>query len=294
MKPPARSGLSRRGKESALKTLKDKVAAVTGAASGIGRALATNLAAKGCHLAISDIDEPGLRETTGLVAGRSPDVKVTTHVVDVADREQVYRYADDVVREHGRANIIINNAGVAVGDTIEEVSYEDFEWIVNINFWGVVYGTKAFLPYLKKEPEGHVVNISSINGIVPNPLNGPYCSTKFAVRGFTETLRQELHDSSVGVTVVHPGGIGTDIVRNARIRRHINPAKTPEQLAMDFDKNVVRNTADFAAQAIIAGIEKNRQRVLVGGDARLLDRMTRLFPEGATRFVSYMTHKYAK
>jgi short-subunit dehydrogenase len=277
-----------------LKTLKDKVAAVTGAASGIGRALAANLAAKGCHVAVSDIDEAGLRETASLVAGRNPNVKVTTHVVDVAEREQVYRYADDVVGRHGRVHIIINNAGVAVGDTIEEVSYEDFEWIVNINFWGVVYGTKAFLPYLRKEAEGHVVNISSINGIVPNPLNGPYCSTKFAVRGFTETLRQELQGTSVGVTVVHPGGIGTNIVRNARIRRHINPKKTPAELAADFDKNAVRNTADFAAQAIIAGIEKNRQRVLVGGDAKLLDRMTRLFPEGATRFVSYMTHKYSK
>ncbi len=128
-------------------------------------------------------------------------MKVTTHIVDVANREQVYQYADDVVKEHGRVNIIINNAGVAVGDSIEEVSYEDFEWIVNINFWGVVYGTKAFLPYLKKEPEGHVVNISSINGIVTNPLNGPYCSTKFAVKGFTETLRQEMKGTSVGVSV---------------------------------------------------------------------------------------------
>jgi hypothetical protein len=275
-----------------LKTLSNRVAAVTGAASGIGRALATNLAAKGCHLAISDIDEAGLRETASLIP--NPNVKVTTHVVDVADREQVYRYADDVVAQHGRVHIIINNAGVAVGDTIEEVSYEDFEWIVNINFWGVVYGTKAFLPHLKKQPEGHIVNISSINGIVPNPLNGPYCSTKFAVRGFTETLRQELHGTSVGVTVVHPGGIGTKIAHNARVRRHINPNKTPEQLAADFDANVVRNTADYAAREIIAGIQKNRQRVLVGGDAKLLDRLTRLFPEGATRFVSYMTHKYAR
>jgi short-subunit dehydrogenase len=275
-----------------MKTLADKVAAVTGAASGIGRALATNLAAKGCHLAISDVNEQGLQETAKLVADKN--VRVTTHIVDVANREQVYQYADDVVQQHGKVNIIINNAGVAVGDSIEEVSYEDFEWIVSINFWGVVYGTKAFLPHLKKEPEGHVVNISSINGIIPNPLNGPYCSTKFAVRGFTETLSQEMKGTSVGVTVVHPGGIGTDIVRNARIRRHINPNKTPDQLAADFDENVVRNTADFAARTIISGIEKNKQRVLVGGDAKLLDKFTRLFPVTASRFLRYMVYKYSE
>ena len=196
-----------------MKILTDRVAAVTGAASGIGRALATNLAAKGCHLAISDVNEQGLRETANLVAHKN--AKVTTHIVDVADRDQVYRYAEDVVNQHGRVNIIINNAGVAVGDSIECVSYEDFEWVVGINFWGVVYGTKAFLPYLKKEPEGHIVNISSINGIIPNPYNAPYCATKFAVKGFTETLSQEMRGTSVGVTCVHPGGIGTNIIRNA-------------------------------------------------------------------------------
>ena len=275
-----------------MKTVTDRVAAVTGAASGIGRALATNLAAKGCHLAISDVNEKGLEETASLVADKN--VKVTTHIVDVANREQVYRYAEDVVKQHGRANIIINNAGVGVGDSIEEVSYEDFEWVVGINFWGVVYGTKAFLPYLKKEPEGHVVNISSINGIVPNPLNGPYCSTKFAVKGFTETLSQEMRGTSVGVTVVHPGGIATDIVRNARLRKHLNPNKTPDEMATDFDEKVVRNTADFAARIIISGIEKNKQRVLIGGDAKLMDRMTRLFPVTATRFLSHLVHKWAE
>jgi hypothetical protein len=275
-----------------VKSLTDRVAAVTGAASGIGRALAVNLAAKGCHLALSDVNEQGLRETARLVTNRN--VKVTTHIVDVANRGQVYRYADDVVKKHGRVNIIINNAGVAVGDSIEEVSYEDFEWIVGINFWGVVYGTKAFLPHLRKEPEGHIVNISSINGIVPNPLNGPYCSTKFAVKGFTETLCQEMRGTSVGVTVVHPGGIGTDIVRNARIRRHIHPNKTPEDAAAAFDKKAVRNTADFAARTIISGIEKNKQRVLVGGDAKLIDRMTRLCPVTATKFISRITYKWSE
>ena len=197
------------------------------------------------------------------------------------------------MNQHGRANVIINNAGVALGNSLEDVSYEDFEWIVNINFWGVVYGTKAFLPYLKKEPEGHIVNISSINGIVPNPHNGPYCATKFAVKGFTETLCQELHGTSVGATVVHPGGIGTNIVRNGRIRKLVNPDMTHEEMVARFDEQVVRNTADLAAKTIISGIEKNKQRVLIGGDAKLLDRMTRLFPVGATRFLRYLTYKYS-
>lgn len=273
-----------------MKSLANKVAAVTGAASGIGRALATNLAAKGCHLALSDVNAQGLQETAAMIT----NVNVTTHIVDVADRDQVYRYAEDVVKQHGKVNIVINNAGVGVADSIEEVSYEDFEWIVGINFWGVVYGTKAFLPYLKKEPEGHIVNISSINGIVPNPYNGPYCATKFAVKGFTETLSLELKGTSVGVTVVHPGGIATNIVRNARIRRSRNPDMTQEELAVAFDEKVARNTADFAAHAIISGIERNRHRVLIGGDAKFLDRITRLFPVGATRLLAHIAQTYSK
>jgi short-subunit dehydrogenase len=272
-----------------METLADKVAVVTGAASGIGRSLATNLAAKGCHLAISDLNQEGLQETANLVS--SQNVKITTHLVDVANRDQVYQYADEVVKQHGKANIVINNAGVALGDSIEDVSYEDFEWIMNINFWGVVHGTKAFLPYLKKEPEGHIVNISSINGIVPNPYNGPYCATKFAVKGFTETLRQELHGTSVGVTVVHPGGIKTDIVRNGRFRKHAQPNMSKEHLAAVYDEKLFKTTADTAARTIVSGIENNKQRILIGGDAKFLDWLTRLFPVSATRLMRYMTYK---
>jgi NADP-dependent 3-hydroxy acid dehydrogenase YdfG len=275
-----------------MKTLTDRVAVITGAGSGIGRSLAVNLAAKGCHLAISDLNQESLQETANLAGNQG--VKVTTHLVDVANRNQVYRYADEVVKQHGKANIVINNAGVALGDSIEDVSYEDFEWIVNINFWGVVYGTKAFLPHLKKEPEGHIVNISSINGIVPNPCNGPYCATKFAVRGFTETLKQELQDTSVGVTVVHPGGIKTDIVRNSRFRKHVNLNMTQEDLVAAYDEKIFRTTADTAARTIISGIENNTQRVLIGGDAKFLDWLTRLLPVNATRILRYMTYKYTE
>jgi short-subunit dehydrogenase len=188
----------------------------------------------------------------------------------------------------------VNNAGVSVAATFEEQSLEDLEWIVGINFWGVVYGTKAFLPYLKKEPEGHIVNISSINGILPNPCNGPYCATKFAVKGFTETLRQELHGSSVGVTVVHPGGIQTNIARNARFRRFMDPNVTREDLVGVYEEKLFKTTADTAAQQIISAIETSRPRLLIGGDAKFMDLFTRLLPVSATRFITRMSHKYAK
>jgi len=190
-------------------SLKGKVAAITGAGSGIGRYLAINLADEGCPAAISDVDEKGLQETANMLDDKPVDV--TTHLVDAADRDQVYRFADDVVREHGKANIIINNAGVGLTTSLEEVSYEDFEWLLGINLWGVIYDSKAFLPHLKQQPEDHIVNISSVHGLFTNPRAGPYCTSKFAVRGFTQTLHQELKGTSVSVSCVHPGGIDTNI-----------------------------------------------------------------------------------
>ena len=161
-----------------MKILKNKTAAVTGAASGIGRMLAVNLANEGCNLALADIDASGLQETAKLIGDR---VKVTTHIVDVSRREQVFQYSNEAAGYHGGVDLIINNAGVCVGDFLDTIPLEDFEWLMGINFWGVVYGTMAFLPHLKKRPEGHVVNISSINGIMPNPqqrtlLRGQICS----------------------------------------------------------------------------------------------------------------------
>jgi len=255
--------------------LKDKVAAVTGAASGIGRMLAVNLAAQGCHLAISDVNQEGLQETAGMI--RRNGLKVTTHVVDVGNREQVYRYADETVKQHNQVDIIINNAGVAVADFLEDVSYEDFEWLMNINLWGVVYGTKAFLPYLRRRPEGHVVNISSINSMVPFPANGPYNVSKYAVAGFTETLMQELYGSPVHVSCVLPGGIKTNIVKHTRFRKFANPAADQEGMARIFDK-VAKTSADRAARIIISGIRKNRRRILVGADAHLMDLAKRFVP----------------
>jgi NAD(P)-dependent dehydrogenase (short-subunit alcohol dehydrogenase family) len=277
-----------------MKILVNKTAAVTGAASGIGRMLAVNLANEGCHLALADIDRQGLEETAGLVGS---GVRVSLHTVDVSDRDQVFCFADEASREHGGVDIIINNAGVALGDFLETVAFEDFEWLFGINFWGVVYGTKAFLPHLRKRPEGHVVNVSSINGIMPNPNNGPYCASKFAVKGFTEALAQEMLGSNIGVSCVHPGWVPTNIARNARFRNAMS-SMTRDQAMAIFDEVMNRGTADHAAKVIIKGIKRNKRRIMIGYDAKALDLLTRFFPVTAVglaaRFSRLLAWFYAR
>lgn len=200
-----------------MKSFEGRVAAITGAGSGIGRALAEQLAGHGAHLALSDIDDTGLAETVRRCEGRG--VKVTSAHLDVADRAAVDAWAEAVAAEHGKVNLIFNNAGVALGATVEDMSIEDMTWLMNINFWGVVYGTKAFLPHLKAAGEGHIVNISSVFGLISIPTQSAYNAAKFAVRGFTDSLRIELDAMNCGVscTTVHPGGIKTNIARNARM-----------------------------------------------------------------------------
>ncbi len=263
-----------------MKNLKNKVAGITGAASGIGRALALNLADEGCHLAISDINESGLKETADMVRSKGKNVRVTTHKVDTAKREQVKQYADETVKAHGAVHIIINNAGVVVVETLDDVSYEDFEWLMGINMWGVIYGCKEFLPYLKQQDSAHIVNISSVNGIFTNPNNGPYCTAKFAVRGFTETLAQELADTNVKVSCVHPGGIKTNIANNAKFYKGSDPSMAKEESLAVFNRVMASTTADKAAKIIIAGIKKDKARIMVGRDAYVLDWLKRLFPVG--------------
>lgn len=273
-----------------MKDLNNKVAAITGAGSGIGRMLAVRLAAENCHLALSDIDETGLKETQAMING---NINVSTHCVDVSREAEVRRFADEAATHHGGVDIIINNAGVVLGDLLETVTMEDFQWLMGINFWGVVYGTMAFLPYLRKRPEGHVVNISSINGIIPNPNNGPYCAAKFAVRGYTETLYQELKNTPIRVSCVHPGGIKTNIARNARVNRTLNGI-TSEQAAELYDKEVFITTAEQAAQIIISGIRRNRRRIMVGRDAKALDLLTRLFPKSMVWLSAVVSDKMSK
>ena len=259
-----------------MKEFSGRVAAISGAASGIGRALAKDLARRGAHLALSDIDEAGLAETVALCEGAG--VKVTSQRVDVADRDSMYRWADQVVEDHGKVNFIFNNAGVALGATIETMSYEDFEWLININFWGVVYGTKAFLPHLKAAGEGHIVNISSVFGLISVPSQSAYNAAKFAVRGFTDALRMELEleDCGVSATTIHPGGIKTNIARNARMDGSVAALTGGvERARNEFDKAAITRP-DKAARQILTAVENDRRRALVGPDAKVVDFISRL------------------
>lgn len=273
-----------------MKNLKNKVAAITGAGSGIGRMLALGLAAESCHLAISDVNAAGLKET-GKLIGKG--VKISTHIVDVSRQDQVIRFAKEAEERHGGIDIIINNAGVALGDFLETVPIEDFEWLMGINFWGVVYGTMAFLPYLRKRPEGHIVNISSINGIVSNPNNGPYSASKYAVRGYTETLIQEMKGTNIGVSCVHPGGIKTNIAKNTKVNKTYYSISS-KQAAELYDKEVFRTTAEQAARVIINGIKRNQQRVMIGYDAKILDLFMRLFPQASVNITAIVARRMAK
>jgi butyryl-CoA dehydrogenase len=252
-----------------VRRFEGRVAAITGAASGIGRALAIDLAGRGTHLALCDVDEVGLADTVAACEGRG--VKVTAQRVDVADKAGVFAWADQVVADHGQVHLVVNNAGVAVGATVEAMSYDDLEWLMGINFWGVVHGTKAFLPHLRKVDEGHIVNVSSVFGLISVPSQSAYCSAKFAVRGFTDALRMELEADGgrVSATTVHPGGIQTNIAKSARI----DPAMGDR--AGEFDK-LLRTTPEQAAAVILRAVERNRRRVLIGADARGIDLVSRL------------------
>ena len=259
-----------------MRSFDGRVAAITGAGSGIGRALASELAGRGAHLALSDVDEVGLAETVARCEGTG--VKVTSQLVDVADRDAVFAWADQVVADHGKVNLVVNNAGVALGATVEGMSYEDLEWLMGINFWGVVHGTKAFLPHLKASGEGHVVNLSSVFGLISVPSQSAYNAAKFAVRGFTDSLRMELEieGSCVSATTVHPGGVRTNIARRARIDPSVEAlGGAADDTGEEFDK-IARTTPEAAARQILAAVQKDRRRALIGHDATLIDLISRL------------------
>ncbi len=260
-----------------MKQFSDRVAAVTGAGSGIGRALAVELARRRAHLALSDVDEVGLAGTVALCEGFW--VKVTSSRFDVADKDAVFAWADQVADDHGKVNLIFNNAGVALGATVDAMSYDDFEWLMDIDFWGVVHGTKAFLPHLVASGEGHVVNISSVFGLISIPSQSAYNAAKFAVRGFTDALRIELDmaDNGVSATTIHPGGIKTSIARNARMDASVTEAGrvTTAEAVRDFEKALL-TTPEKAARQILTAVERNRRRALIGPDAKALDLISRL------------------
>jgi NAD(P)-dependent dehydrogenase (short-subunit alcohol dehydrogenase family) len=263
-----------------MRRFDDRVVVVTGAASGIGRALACELAAAGATLALADVDAEGLRETAAL-AGVD---RCFTAVVDVADRAAVERFARDVVARFGAVHVVINNAGVTVSETVERLGYDDFAWLMGINFWGVVHGTKAFLPALRQADEAAIVNVSSVFGLIAFPTQGAYNASKFAVRGFTEALRQELAGTRIAVHCVHPGGIRTNILRNARFYADAHGAADHAGANEEFAR-IARTTPEEAARTIITGVRRGRPRILIGRDARAIDRLQRWLPVRYTRVV---------
>jgi len=269
-----------------MKSFQNKVAAITGAGSGIGRALALNLAGQGCALALSDVNVKGLAETAKLAEAKG--VKVTQTKVDVASKKAIYEWAAATVEAHGKVNLIFNNAGVALGAAVDGMKDEDFRWIMDINFWGVVHGTQAFLPHLKASGDGHIINISSLFGLVAVPSQSAYNASKFAVRGFTEALRQELDIERNGVssTCVHPGGIKTNIARAARFDDNMKAliGQDADQGKAEFEKLFI-TTPESAAATILKAVRRDSRRVLLGPDAVAVDLLQRLLPSGYQRLI---------
>jgi short-subunit dehydrogenase len=261
-----------------MTAINGSAAVVTGAASGIGRALALELAARGCDLALADRDEAGLLEVATEIS-RDGKRKVTTHRVDVGEPGQIQEFAAAATAAHPKLNIVVNNAGVALLGQFNEVEQAQMDWLFNINFWGVVHATRAFLPHLARQPAAHIVNLSSIFGIIAPPGQTAYSAAKFAVRGFSESLRHELAmaKSPVRLSVVHPGGVATNIVRNSRIGTGVTDNARRADSIDRFDAMAI--TAPVAAaQRIVVGIEKNQPRILIGNDARFMDLLQRFLP----------------
>ena len=264
-----------------MKNLNGKVAVVTGAGSGIGQCLAEQLAAQGCRLALTDVREDSLLATKESLSLSDEDILI--NAIDASDRDAVEAFAEAVVDRFGHVDIVINNAGVGSKGTVEEQSYETFRRVIDVNMWGVVYGTRAFLPHLRKRPEASLVNISSINGMVPFPENGPYNMSKFAVLALNETLLMELKDTAVQVLSVHPGTIKTNIVNYAM--------GAPEQSKKAFEKTAL-TTADEAAARIIKGIRKKKAMLFVGPDAKLFQFLKRLNAKLTLKLTDYIICDY--
>lgn len=264
-----------------------KVAVVTGAGSGIGQALAIELARSGAKLAISDVDTEGLARTEERIKTIGAPVK--SDRLDVTEREAFLAYADAVNEHFGKVNQVYNNAGVAFTGDVEVSQFKDIERVMDVDFWGVVNGTKAFLPHLLASGDGHIINISSVFGLFSMPGQAAYNAAKFAVRGFTEALRQEmvLAGHPVKVTAVHPGGIKTSIVRNMSAAEGVDT----EQLIQFFDKRLASTSPQQAARVILDGVHKNKARVLVGTDAKVLDLLVRVTGPGYQRLLSSLASR---
>ena len=263
------------------------VIAITGASSGIGAALAYALSKKNARLALSDINGDALNAVKAecLSLGASA---VVVDTLDVADSAAVNQWADSVYSQFGQVNVVINNAGVSLTGCVEETSDKDFQWLMNINFWGVVYGSKAFLPYLKQSEWGHVVNVSSLFGLIAIPNQSAYNAAKFAVKGFSESLRMELEieKSTVCVSCVHPGGVKTNIANSGRLGRVVGRQASHDEMKKEFNQKLARTTPDQAAAIILKGIEHKTPRILVGADAKIGDVIQRILPTGYQKLIS--------
>ena len=256
-----------------MKQLERRVAVVTGAGGGIGRATSLALAKAGCRLALADIDLAGLEQTQRQAAALGAEAK--TYQVDVSDRTRMESFPDQIASDFGGVHILINNAGVSVRGCFTDQSLEDFEWLMGINFWGVVYGCKYFLSHLLAASEAHIVNVSSVFGLVSMPQQSSYCASKFAVRGFSEALRNELAETGIGVTCVHPGPIATNIAVSTRVRGNDAVLASHKDTIERFK---TQRPPERAASAILAGIKRNKARVLISPQAHLLDMVQRIAP----------------
>jgi short-subunit dehydrogenase len=269
--------LTARGASNVL-NLKGRIAVVTGAAGGIGRAIAVSLARRNCHLALVDIDDEALARTTAEIKGNhaQDNIRISRHHLDVSDRAAVSALPTQVTTEHGGVDVVVNNAGVALGGAFLEVAESDFDWLFGINFWGVVQMTRAFLPLLIKSEEAWLVNISSLFGLIAPPGQTAYCASKFAVRGFSEALRHELAGTRVGVTVVHPGGVATSIAKNARVP--IGLSEEERARRHKLINSLLTMPPEIAGEIIVRGVENRKPRILVGRDAKSVALLERLMP----------------
>jgi NAD(P)-dependent dehydrogenase (short-subunit alcohol dehydrogenase family) len=258
--------------------LKGRTAVVTGAAGGIGRAIAVSLARRGCHLALADIDDAALAQTAAEIRNNhaQDNIRISRDHLDVSDRAAVSALPTQVTTEHGGVDVLVNNAGVALGGTFLEVAESDFDWLLGINFWGVVQMTRAFLPLLQKSEEARLVNISSLFGLIAPPGQTAYCASKFAVRGFSEALRHELAGTRIGVTVVHPGGVATSIGKNARFPSSLSEGELAKRLK--FFDSILTMPPEIAGEIIVRGVENRKPRILVGRDAKYAALVERLMP----------------
>jgi len=258
-----------------LLKLQGRTAVVTGAAGGIGRAIATSLARRGCNLALADIDETTLAATAAELAVHK--VRISRHRLDVSDRAAVAAFPQQVTAEHPGVDVLVNNAGVALGGTFEQISEGDFDWLLAINFGGVVRMTRAFLPLMHNSEEARLVNISSVFGLIAPPGETAYAASKFAIRGFSESLRHELAGTRIGVTVVHPGGVATSIAKNARVAKGVFSEQEVAE-RQERAKALLRLPPEVAGETIVRGVENRQARVLVGSDAKRIAMIERLMP----------------